>query len=143
MNNIEEILLKLNKTQSMIEGIRLGISVSASTSQPLQNIEHILKLISADLIDITNLVSINKKVLEKENSEKEIKESNENNNSQQEVKENITDVKQEPQQPQENVQPAQNNSAEIKQEQNDTQEIVQQNDDTVNHEAQQNGNNQL
>ena len=66
MNNIEEILLKLNKTQSMIEGIRLGISVSASTSQPLQNIEHILKLISADLIDITNLVSENKQVLEKE-----------------------------------------------------------------------------
>ena len=54
---LNEVLSKLNKTQSMIKGIRLGISVSSSTSQPMQNIEDIFKLINADLQEISNILT--------------------------------------------------------------------------------------
>lgn len=53
---LNNALSKLNKTQSMIHGIRLGISVSSSTSTPMQNIEDVFKLINADLQEVSNLL---------------------------------------------------------------------------------------
>ena len=54
---LNNALSKLNKTQSMIHGIRLGISVSSSASAPMQNMEDVFKLINADLQEISNILS--------------------------------------------------------------------------------------
>lgn len=78
---LNDALSKLNKTQSMIKGIRLGISVSSSTSQPMQNIEDVFKLINADLQEISNILfSINNKEDIQENLTETQEEVNNGNN---------------------------------------------------------------
>ena len=78
---LSDILSKINKTQSMIKGIRLGISVSSSASQPMQNIEDIFKLINADLQEISNnLISLTNKNIDEENTILEKQEIDDGNN---------------------------------------------------------------
>lgn len=78
---LSDILSKINKTQSMIKGIRLGISVSSSASQPMQNIGDIFKLINADLQEISNnLISLTNKNIDEENTILEKQEIDDGNN---------------------------------------------------------------
>lgn len=52
MATLDEIRLKLISTDNMIKGVRLGIGITQSSQ--LQNIESVLKLISADIQDVLN-----------------------------------------------------------------------------------------
>ena len=70
MITLDEIRLKLISTDNMIKGVRLGIGITQSSQ--LQNIESVLKLISADIQDVLN--SFNEYIKETEITIKDLKE---------------------------------------------------------------------
>ena len=71
MITLDEIRLKLISTDNMIKGVRLGIGITQSSQ--LQNIESVLKLISADIQDVLN--SFNEYMKETEITIKDLEES--------------------------------------------------------------------
>ena len=109
-NNILDAISKLNETQSLVKGIRLGISVASSVSQPMQNIEGILKLVIADLQEISNILSNSMDNNIEEKQEESVNESpstiiNENNQKEnQQTVENVSPI-----QPINNTQQTENN----------------------------------
>ena len=72
MITFDEIRLKLISTDNMIKGVRLGIGITQSSQ--LQNIESVLKLISANIQDVLNSFDEYIKETETEITVEEVKE---------------------------------------------------------------------